>query len=104
MGWKVIHLTKPCKIKVKDSNLLILFKDSSDEIKITIKDIDFILFDNTQFSITGKAIELLSKNSTAVLLLNSLIKIMMRLKVQEYIGNLYLRIKLLEENKEVKIS
>jgi CRISPR/Cas system-associated endonuclease Cas1 len=64
MGWKVIHLTKPCKIKVKDENLLLTFLDSEKEesIKVTINDIDFILFDNTQFSITGKAIELLSKN------------------------------------------
>jgi len=70
MGWKIVHLTKPCKIKVKDSNLLLLFKDSEEEVKVTIKDIDFILFDNTQFSITGKAIELLSKNSIAVLFID----------------------------------
>lgn len=69
MGWKVIHLTKPCKIKVKDENLLLTFLDSEKEesIKVTINDIDFILFDNTQFSITGKAIELLSKNGIATL-------------------------------------
>lgn len=70
MGWKIVHLTKPCKVKVKDSNLLLLFKDNYDEIKITIKDIDFILFDNTQFSITGKAIELLSKSSIAILFID----------------------------------
>ncbi len=69
MAWKVIHLTKPCKIKVKDENLLLTFLDGEKEesIKVTISDIDFILFDNTQFSITGKAIELLSKNGIATL-------------------------------------
>ena len=72
MGWKVIHLTKPCKIKVKDENLLLTFLDSEKEesIKVTINDIDFILFDNTQFSITGKAIELLSKNGIATLFID----------------------------------
>ena len=64
MGWKVIHLTKPCKIKVKDENLLLEFMEDEkkENIKVTISDIDFILFDNPQFSITVKAIELLSKN------------------------------------------
>ena len=72
MGWKVIHLTKPCKIKVKDENLLLTFLESEREenIKVTINDIDFILFDNTQFSITGKAIELLSKNGIATLFID----------------------------------
>lgn len=72
MGWKVIHLTKPCKIKVKDENLLLTFLDSEKEesIKVTINDIDFILFDNVQFSITGKAIELLSKNGIATLFID----------------------------------
>ena len=73
MGWKIIHLTKPCKIKVKDENLLLSFssEEQKDEnIKVTIKDIDFILFDNTQFSITGKALELLSKNGIATLFID----------------------------------
>jgi CRISP-associated protein Cas1 len=72
MGWKVIHLTKPCKIKVKDENLLLTFSDGEKEesTKVTINDIDFILFDNTQFSITGKAIELLSKNGIATLFID----------------------------------
>ena len=72
MGWKVVHLTKPCKIKVKDENLLLTFLDSEkkESIKVTINDIDFILFDNTQFSITGKAIELLSKNGIATLFID----------------------------------
>lgn len=72
MGWKIIHLTKPCKIKVKDENLLLLFYENEKEesIRITINDIDFILFDNTQFSITGKAIELLSKSGIATLFID----------------------------------
>ena len=70
MGWKVVHLTKPCKIKVKSENLVIYFYESDDEVKVTLKDIDFLLFDNTQFSLTGKAIELIAKNSIATLFID----------------------------------
>ena len=70
MGWKVVHLTKACKIKAKDENLLLVFDENEEKVKVTVEDIDFILFDNTQFSITGKAIELLAKNGTAVLFID----------------------------------
>jgi CRISPR-associated protein Cas1 len=50
--------------------LVILFYDDNSEIKVTLKDIDFILFDNTQFSITGKVIELLGKNNIATLFID----------------------------------
>ncbi|AXH15389.1 hypothetical protein CP985_06565 [Malaciobacter mytili LMG 24559] len=73
MGWKVVHLTKTCKIKVKDENLLLCFKEESnleENIKVSINDIDFILFDSTKFSITGKAIELLNKKGVATLFID----------------------------------
>lgn len=40
-------------------------------MKVTINDIDFLLFDNTQFSITGKTIELLAKSNIAVLFIDA---------------------------------
>ena len=70
MGWKVVHLTKPCKITVKNDNLLLHFYESHDEVKVTLKDIDFLLFDNAQFSITGKVLELLAKNCIATLFID----------------------------------
>ncbi len=70
MGWKVVHLTRPCKIKVKNENLVLFFYDTENEVKVTLKDIDFILFDNTQFSITGKSIELLATNNIATLFID----------------------------------
>jgi len=48
----------------------LFFYDDSKEVKVTLKDIDFILFDNTQFSITGKSIELLAKNNIATLFID----------------------------------
>jgi len=70
MGWKIVHLIKPCKIKVKSNNLVLSFYENKDEVRIVLKDIDFILFDNTQFSITGKSIELLAKNNIATLFID----------------------------------
>jgi CRISPR-associated protein Cas1 len=70
MGWKVVHLTKPCKIKIRSENLLLHFYESDEEVKVTLRDIDFLLFDNSQFSITGKALELLAKNNIATLFID----------------------------------
>ena len=70
MGHKVVHLTKACKIKVKNENLILYLYDDDKEVKVTTKDINFILFDNTKFSITGKAIELLAKNNIATLFID----------------------------------
>jgi len=67
MGWKIVHLAKPCKIKIKSENLALYFLEEEQEVRVSIKDIDFILFDNTQFSITGKTLELLAKNNIATL-------------------------------------
>lgn len=70
MAWKVVHLSKACKIKIKNENLVLYFYQEEQEIKVCIKDIDFILFDNTQFSITGKTLELLAKNNIATLFID----------------------------------
>jgi CRISPR-associated protein Cas1 len=70
MGWKILHLTKACKINIKSENLVLTFSDTNESIKVTIKDIDFILFDTTLFSITGKTLELLSKNNIATLFID----------------------------------
>jgi CRISP-associated protein Cas1 len=70
VGWKVVHLTKRCKIKIKSENLVVFFYDDNQEVKVTLRDINFILFDTTQFSITGKSIELLAKHNIATLFID----------------------------------
>ena len=70
MGWKIVHLTTPCKIKVKSFNLLLLFYKTQEEKILVIKDINFILFDNNQFSITAQAIELLASQNIATLFID----------------------------------
>jgi CRISPR-associated protein Cas1 len=70
MGWKVVHLSNPCKIKVKSGNLLFYFYHTGEEKKVSIEDVDFLLFDSDQFSITAQAINLLSQNSIATLFID----------------------------------
>jgi CRISPR-associated protein Cas1 len=67
MGWKIVHLSRPCKIKVKDENLLIHFYDDNQKTKITLKDTDFLLFDNSSFSITGESLAMLARCNVATL-------------------------------------
>jgi len=70
VGFKVVHLTRPGKISILYENLHIYFYDDASEMKVTLKDINFILFDNTQFSITGKALEFLARHNIATLFID----------------------------------
>jgi CRISPR-associated protein Cas1 len=70
MSFKVLHLTRPCKIILKESNLLLHFYDDESEVKVTLRDIDFLLFDNPKFSITGAVLQHLSKYSIATLFID----------------------------------
>jgi len=70
MGFKIVHLTRPCKINIKATNMLLHFYDDESEVKVTLRDVDFILFDNTQFSITGQTLHLLSKHNIATLFID----------------------------------
>jgi len=64
-AWKTVRITKPCTIKIKNSNLLV--KDNANEFILPIKDIDLIIFEGNQFTITAKALVALSKNKIATI-------------------------------------
>jgi CRISPR-associated protein Cas1 len=66
MGWKIVNINKACKIKIKKDNLLLEYEEEDDKV-IVLQDIDFILFDSNQFSITGKSLELISSSGIATL-------------------------------------
>lgn len=70
MGFKVLHLTRPCKINIQNANLHLYFYDDTSTVKVTLHDIDFLLFDNTQFSITGTTLQLLAKENIATLFID----------------------------------
>ncbi len=65
MGGKVLHLTKPTKLSIKNSNLVLSFDEQ--DVKVTLKDMRVLVFDTTLFSISGKVLELFAKNNIAVL-------------------------------------
>jgi CRISPR-associated protein Cas1 len=72
MGFKILHLTRPCKIKIQSANLYLHFYDDASEVKVTLRDLDFLLFDNTQFSITGTTLQLLAKENIATLFIDEI--------------------------------
>jgi len=65
MGGKVLHLTKPTKLSIKNSNLVLSLDEQ--DIRVTLKDVSVLVFDTTLFSISGKVLELFAKNNIAVL-------------------------------------
>ncbi len=70
MGWRVVHLSKPCKITIETDNLALFFYDEEQAVHITLADIDFILFDSSKFSISGKALERLANKKIATLFID----------------------------------
>lgn len=52
MGWRILHLTKPCKISVKNKQL---FYESSDDENFTIpiEDLSVVVFDTQYISLTA---------------------------------------------------
>jgi CRISPR-associated protein Cas1 len=65
MGWKSVNITKPCTIKVKNRNLLLVFEDL--QTSLPIKDINALIFEDNKFTISAKALNLLSQNKVATL-------------------------------------
>jgi len=65
MGGKVLHFTKATKLNIKNTNLVLSF--DKEEVKVTLKDINILVFDTTLFSISGKVLEYFAKNNIAVL-------------------------------------
>ncbi|WP_457746825.1 type II CRISPR-associated endonuclease Cas1 [Sulfurimonas sp.] len=70
MGFKVVHLTRPCKISIESANLHIKFYDDESEVQLTLRDIDTLVFDNDKFSITGKTLHYLAKHGIATLFID----------------------------------
>jgi CRISPR-associated protein Cas1 len=52
MGWRILHLTKPCKISVKNKQLLYESNDS-DNVTIPIEDLSVVVFDTQYVNLTA---------------------------------------------------
>ncbi|MDE6289539.1 MAG: type II CRISPR-associated endonuclease Cas1 [Ureaplasma sp.] len=68
MGWKIIEIDKPCLLKTFLNNLLII---KSEKIVIPIQDIDTLLIDNTQISISINLITELTEAGVNIIICNN---------------------------------
>jgi len=64
-SWKSIRITKPCKLKIEQGNLVII--DNSHKFKFSLSDTDSIIFEGNQFTLTASVLSALVKNKVATL-------------------------------------
>jgi len=64
-AWKTLRITKPCKVSISNRNLMIVDEDA--RIKLNLSDIDSIVFEGDQFTVTGKVMADLGKAGIATL-------------------------------------
>lgn len=60
MGWRIVQITKPCKLSIKDKQLLYLPQDEA-ELKIPLEDISVLIFENKQISLSSYLLSELAK-------------------------------------------
>ncbi len=66
MGFRNILVTEDSKLKLKLNNLIAI-KNNGDEISIPINDINSIILDNYDITITVRLLENLAQNNIAVI-------------------------------------
>ncbi len=52
MGWRIIQITKPCRLSVKDKQLLYAPQEG-DELKIPLEDISVLILENKQITLSN---------------------------------------------------
>ncbi len=52
MGWRIVQITKPCRLSIKDKQLLYTPQDG-DDLKIPLEDISVIILENKQISLSS---------------------------------------------------
>ncbi len=64
-SWKTIRITKPCRLRIDNSNLLV--EDDELRFKLSLEDTDSIIFEGDRFMISAKVLAALSKYKVAAL-------------------------------------
>ncbi len=64
-AWKTIRITKPCALRIDNGNLIV--DDGTERFKLSLEDTDSIVFEGDRFTISAKAIEMLSRHKVATL-------------------------------------
>lgn len=64
-AWKSIRISKPCKLSIEDSNLVLV--DDSNKIKFSLDDTDSIIFEGDHFTLTAPVLSALAKYKVATI-------------------------------------
>lgn len=64
-AWKTIRITKPCTLRIENSNLVI--EDDEYRFKLSLEDTDSIIFEGDRFMLSAKVLAALSKYKVATL-------------------------------------
>ena len=64
-SWKTIRITKPCTLRISNSNLLI--EDEENRIKLSLSDTDSIIFEGDRCMLSAKVLSALSRHKVATL-------------------------------------
>ena len=64
-AWKTIRITKPCRLRIDNGNLLV--EDDELRFKLSLEDTDSIIFEGDRFMISAKVLAALSKYKIATL-------------------------------------
>ena len=64
-AWKTIRITKPCKLRIDNGNLIV--EDDENRIKLSLPDTDSIIFEGDRFTLSAKVLAALSHHKVATL-------------------------------------
>lgn len=72
MAWKGIHLSRPAYLSLQNRNLHIQFKSNSvpsapDRVEVPLEDLDYLIIDTTEASLTAPLLAALAESSVMVL-------------------------------------
>lgn len=64
-AWKTIRITKPCKLRIDNGNLVV--EDDENRFKLSLEDTDSIIFEGDRFTLSAKVLAALSRHKVATL-------------------------------------
>lgn len=71
MGWRTLYVSEPCKLKLADNNLILTQKKDDTPISIPLSDIDTIVLESLQSSITTQLLSKIAEHKIAFLICDS---------------------------------
>lgn len=71
MGWRTLYISEPCKLRLADNNLILTQAKDDIPISIPLSDIDTIVLESLQSSITTQLLSKIAEHKIAFLICDS---------------------------------